>query len=332
MVITIIIISIITILRTNRRMNIKRILVTGSAGFIGYHLTKQLLSDPGNYIIGIDNLFTGSEMNLNDLRKHENFEFIRHDVIFPLFIEVDEIYHLASPASPIYYQKTPIKTVKTNLLGTLNMLGLAKRMGCRMLFTSTSEVYGDPDEHPQKETYRGNVNCIGSRACYDEGKRIAETLMMDYHREHNVRIKIVRIFNTYGPNMSYNDGRVISNFIVQALQNDDITIYGDGTHTRSFCYISDMIRGLVSMMNTSDSFIGPVNLGNENEISIENLASLIIDLTGSKSKIVYSALPEDDPVKRRPSIEKAVKALNWEPTIDIADGLHKTINYFKEVL
>lgn len=313
-------------------MQMKRILITGCAGFIGYHLAVKLLEDKSNYIIGVDNMFTGSDNNLKLLRKYSNFEFIRHDVILPLYIEVDEIYHLASPASPIYYQKTPIKTVKTNLLGTLNMLGLAKRMKCKILFSSTSEVYGDPSQHPQQESYTGNVNCLGPRACYDEGKRIAETLMMDYYRQHNVRIKIVRIFNTYGPNMSYNDGRVMSNFIVQALNNDPVTVYGEGDQTRSFCYISDMVDGIIRMMGTDDSITGPVNLGNESEIAIAQLAALVIKKTGSQSTVEYKALPMDDPVRRKPSLTMAEKLLDWHPTVDIYEGIDNTINYFKEIL
>lgn len=313
-------------------MQMKRILITGCAGFIGYHLAAELLRSSGNYIIGVDNMFTGSDNNLKLLRRNENFEFIRHDVIMPLYIEVDEIYHLASPASPIYYQKTPIKTVKTNLLGTLNMLGLAKRMGCRILFSSTSEIYGDPSQHPQQESYTGNVNCLGPRACYDEGKRIAETLMMDYYRQHNVKIKIVRIFNTYGPNMSYNDGRVMSNFIVQALKNEPVTVYGEGNQTRSFCYISDMVEGLVRMMNTDDGITGPVNLGNDSEIAISELAALIIRKTGSRSSIEYRGLPQDDPVRRKPSLELAGKLLNWRPSVDIYEGIDKTIKYFKDII
>ncbi|MCK4523297.1 SDR family oxidoreductase [candidate division WOR-3 bacterium] len=313
-------------------MSKKNILITGCAGFIGYHLTKYLAKNNDNHIIGIDNMFTGSIDNLKELKKLDNFEFIRHDVIFPIYIEVDEIYHLASPASPIYYQQTPIKTVKTNLLGTLNMLGLAKRMKCKILFTSTSEVYGNPNQHPQKEGYFGNVNPIGKRACYDEGKRIAETLMMDYKRQHNVKIKIVRIFNTYGPNMSYDDGRVVSNFIVQALRNDPISIYGDGNQTRSFCYIDDMVDGISAMMDTDLIITGPINLGNDQEISVIALAEKIRSIIGSNSEIIYKSLPEDDPVRRKPDLTLAANLLKWSPSIGIENGLKKTINYFKEII
>ena len=330
-VITIIIIIII-LLRIEHRMSKKNILITGCAGFIGYHLTKYLAKNNDNHIIGIDNMFTGSIDNLKELKKLDNFEFIRHDVIFPIYIEVDEIYHLASPASPIYYQQTPIKTVKTNLLGTLNMLGLAKRMKCKILFTSTSEVYGNPNQHPQKEGYFGNVNPIGKRACYDEGKRIAETLMMDYKRQHNVKIKIVRIFNTYGPNMSYDDGRVVSNFIVQALRNDPISIYGDGNQTRSFCYIDDMVDGISAMMDTDLIITGPINLGNDQEISVVALAEKIRSIIGSNSEIIYKSLPEDDPVRRKPDLTLAANLLKWSPSIGIENGLKKTINYFKEII
>jgi len=305
------------------------ILVTGGAGFIGSHLCEYLL-DKGNDVICMDNFFTGSKKNIKHLLAHENFELIRHDIIQPIYLEVDEIYNLACPASPVHYQFNPIKTIKTSTLGVINMLGLAKRCKAKILQASTSEIYGDPTEHPQKESYRGNVNCFGPRSCYDEGKRVAETLMFDYRNEHNVNIRIARIFNTYGPMMAKNDGRVVSNFIVQALQDEPITIYGDGRQTRSFCYVSDMVEGLYKLMNST--FKEPVNLGNPNEITVLEIASKIKELTNSTSKIVFKDLPVDDPTKRRPDISRAREILNWEPKVKLEDGLKKTIEYFKKEL
>ena len=309
----------------------KRILVTGGAGFIGSHLVEKLLNN-GHEVLCVDNFFTGSKDNIVHLLDNPYFELIRHDIIFPLFVEVDEIYNLACPASPIHYQYNPIKTIKTNVMGSINMLGLAKRVKAKILQASTSEVYGDPDVHPQPESYRGNVNPIGPRACYDEGKRAAETLFMDYHRQTGVRIKIIRIFNTYGPRMHPNDGRVVSNFIVQALQNEPITIYGNGTQTRSFQYIEDLIEGMIKMMNTEDSFLGPINIGNPQEYRIIDLAKKIIELTGSRSKLIFKPLPEDDPRQRKPDISLAKKKLGWEPKIPLEAGLKKTIEYFEKTL
>lgn len=305
--------------------------VTGCCGFIGSHLTKRLLEE-GYYVIGIDNLFTGRIENIINIKNDPHFEFIRHDVVFPLFLECDEIYHLASPASPIYYQKNPIKTVKTNLLGTMNMLGIAKRVHAKMLFSSTSEVYGDPMEHPQKEEYWGNVNPIGARACYDEGKRVAETIMTEYRKMHNVDSKIVRIFNTYGPNMAMNDGRVISNFIVQALKDEDITIYGTGEQTRSFCYADDMIKGLTAMMNQPYEVSGPVNLGSDEEVTVRDLAQMVIKMTKSESNIVFRELPENDPSRRKPDLSKAQKLLDFRTEMSLEDGLERTINYFRSII
>lgn len=309
----------------------KRILVTGGAGFIGSHLCEELIKR-GNDVICLDNFFTGSKDSIRHLLGNNHFELVRHDITKEYFIEVDEIYNLACPASPPHYQYNPIKTAKTSVLGIINMLGLAKRCKARILQASTSEVYGDPNVHPQKETYWGNVNPIGIRSCYDEGKRMAETLMFDYHRQNNVDIRVIRIFNTYGPNMNKNDGRVVSNFIVQALQNKDITIYGDGSQTRSFCYVSDLINGMIKMMENEIGFIGPVNLGNPVETSILDFAKFIIELTGSKSKIVFLPLPSDDPTQRKPDISLAKEKLNWEPSVDVKDGLLKTIEYFKKVV
>lgn len=306
-------------------------IVTGCAGFIGSHLTKALL-ERGNYVIGLDNLFTGRIENILEIKNDAKFEFIRHDVVFPLFLECDEIYHLASPASPVYYQQNPIKTVKTNLLGTMNMLGIAKRVNARMLFASTSEVYGDPKEHPQKEEYWGNVNPIGARACYDEGKRVAETLMTEYRKMHSVDTKIVRIFNTYGPNMAMNDGRVISNFIVQALKNEDITVYGEGSQTRSFCYVDDMVKGLISMMEQPIDVSGPINMGSDTELSVYALASRIIEMTGSRSKIIHGPLPENDPVRRKPALDKAEGLLGFRTAVELEEGLSRTINYFRSII
>lgn len=309
----------------------KRILITGGAGFIGSHLCKRLL-DEGNDVICLDNFFTGSKENIINLLDNNRFELVRHDITKEYFIEVDEIYNLACPASPPHYQYNAIKTIKTSVLGMINMLGLAKRCKAKILQASTSEVYGDPLIHPQIESYWGNVNPIGIRSCYDEGKRCAETLMMDYHRQNKTDIRIVRIFNTYGPNMDLNDGRVVSNFIVQALKGEDITIYGDGSQTRSFCYVDDLIDGMIEMMNNTNGFIGPVNLGNPSERTILDFAKLIIKLTNSSSKIIYKPLPSDDPSKRQPDITLAKKELNFEPKVDIEEGLIKTIEYFKNKL
>jgi len=307
----------------------KKILITGGAGFIGSHLCEKLLQE-NNEVICIDNFFTGSKENILHLMDNKRFEIIRHDIIKTILLEVDEIYNLACPASPVHYQHNAIKTVKTNVLGTINMLGLAKRLKVPILQASTSEVYGDPLEHPQTESYWGNVNPIGIRSCYDEGKRVAETLMMDYHRQNNVSVKIVRIFNTFGPRMAQNDGRVVSNFIIQALKNENITVYGDGSHTRSFCYVTDLVDGIVKMMNTEKSFTGPVNLGNPVELPIIEFAKKIIELTGSKSKIDYKPLPQDDPTKRCPDISLAQAKLGWKPVVDLETGLRETIKYFEE--
>ena len=305
----------------------KRILITGGAGFIGSHLCERLLNE-GNEVICLDNFFTGSKDNIRHLLDNNNFELVRHDVTKEYYAEVDQIYNMACPASPPHYQYNPIKTIKTSVLGVTNMLGLAKRCRATILQASTSEVYGNPLVHPQTEDYWGNVNPIGIRSCYDEGKRCAETLMMDYHRQNNVDTRIIRIFNTYGPNMDPNDGRVVSNFIVQALQNKDITMYGDGTQTRSFCYVSDLVDGIVKMMNNEQKFIGPVNLGNPSERTVYDLAELIIKLTNSNSKIKFAPLPQDDPLQRKPDISLAKKELCWEPKVDIEEGLLKTIEYF----
>lgn len=309
----------------------KKVLVTGGAGFIGSHLCDRLVKQQ-HHVLVVDNYFTGSKKNLAHLLKYPNFEIIRQDVCFPLYVEVDEIYNLACPASPVHYQHDPIQTLKTSILGAYNMLGLAKRTGAKILQTSTSEVYGDPVQHPQKESYWGNVNPVGLRSCYDEGKRAAETLFMDYYRKHQVRIKIVRIFNTYGPRMALNDGRVVSNFIVQALQNQDITIYGNGNQTRSFCFVDDLVDGLINYMSTDDAVTGPTNLGNGSEFTVLELAELIIKLTGSSSKIVNCPLPSDDPAQRQPDLEQAQKILNWNPTVDLNTGLRRTIDYFKSNL
>ncbi|MDX9892158.1 MAG: SDR family oxidoreductase [Bacteroidales bacterium] len=309
----------------------KKILVTGGAGFLGSHLCDKLIQE-GNEVICLDNYFTGSKKNIVHLLDHPYFELIRHDVTAPFFVEVDEIYNLACPASPIHYQYNPIKTIKTSVMGAIHMLGLAKRIKAKVLQASTSEVYGDPTIHPQVEEYWGNVNPIGIRSCYDEGKRCAETLFFDYHRQNNVKIKVVRIFNTYGPRMHPNDGRVVSNFIVQALKGKDITIFGNGNQTRSFCYCDDLITGLISMMDSPDSIIGPVNMGNPNEFTMNELAQLVIELTGTKSKIVYQPLPSDDPTQRQPNITKAQNLLNWEPKVQLKEGLLKTITYFENEL
>jgi len=309
----------------------KRILVTGGAGFIGSYLSERLLNE-GHEVICADNFFTGTKDNIKHLLENHSFEAVRHDICFPLYVEVDEIYNLACPASPIHYQFDPVQTTKVNVLGSINMLGLAKRLKIRIFQASTSEVYGNPTVHPQPETYWGHVNTIGPRACYDEGKRCAETLFFDYYRQHKMDIKVARIFNTYGPRMHPNDGRVVSNFIMQALHNKDITVYGDGSQTRSFCYVDDMVDGITRMMNTPKGFTGPVNLGNPSEVSILELAKLIIDITGSSSRIVFKPLPQDDPERRRPNITLAQKKLGWEPTVALEDGIRKAIEYFEGII
>jgi len=312
-------------------MYTKRILVTGGAGFIGSHLCKKLL-DLNHKVICLDNYFTGSEQNIEKLLVHPNFEVVRHDVIFPMNYAVDEIYNLACPASPVYYQYDPVKTMKTNVLGAMNVLELAQKVQAKVLQASTSEVYGDPTMHPQQESYWGNVNPNGIRSCYDEGKRCAETLFMDYGRQYDVKIKIIRIFNTYGPQMNPNDGRVVSNFIVQALKGEDITIYGDGQQTRSFCYVDDLVSGMIKMMNTEKEFTGPVNLGNPGEFTMLELAQKVIRMTDTQSTIVFKPLPQDDPRQRKPDITLAKQNLEWKPDVELDEGLEKTIAYFKEVL
>jgi UDP-glucuronate decarboxylase len=309
----------------------KTIVVTGGAGFLGSHLCERLLME-GTEVLCVDNLFTGSKKNIVHLLDHPYFEFIRHDITFPLFIEANEIYNLACPASPIHYQFDPVQTTKTSVHGAINMLGLAKRTKAKILQASTSEVYGDPTVHPQPETYWGNVNPIGYRSCYDEGKRCAETLFFDYHRQHSLKIKVARIFNTYGPRMHPNDGRVVSNFIMQALKGEELTVYGDGSQTRSFCYVDDLIDGLIRAMNTPDDFTGPINLGNPNEFTILELAESIIKLTGSGSKIVYRPLPPDDPTQRQPNITLAKEKLGWEPSTPLEKGLERTISYFESMV
>ena len=309
----------------------KAILVTGGAGFLGSHLCDRLIAD-GHEVLCVDNFFTGTKQNIEHLFGHPRFEFIRHDVTFPLYLEVDQIYNLACPAAPVHYQHDPVQTTKTSVHGAINMLGLAKRLGCRIFQASTSEVYGDPSVHPQTEAYWGNVNPIGPRSCYDEGKRCAETLFFDYRRQHNLEIKVARIFNTYGPRMHPNDGRVVSNFIVQALKGDNITIYGDGMQTRSFCYVDDLIEGFVRLMNSPAEISGPVNLGNPGEFTIKELAEQIIDMTGSKSKLSFEPLPQDDPMQRKPDISLAKKLLNWEPRMELRSGLQKAIEYFDLLL
>ncbi|SDG68302.1 UDP-glucuronate decarboxylase [Roseospirillum parvum] len=309
----------------------RRVLVTGGAGFLGSHLCERLL-DAGADVLCVDNFFTGGRDNIVHLLDHPHFELMRHDVTFPLFVEVDEIYNLACPASPVHYQHDPVQTTKTSVHGAINMLGLAKRLGARIFQASTSEVYGDPEIHPQPETYRGNVNPIGPRACYDEGKRCAETLFFDYHRQHGVNIRVARIFNTYGPRMHPGDGRVVSNFIVQALKGEPITIYGEGTQTRSFCYVDDLIDGFLKLMAAPDEIIGPMNLGNPDEFTIRQLAETVIELTGSGSRLVFKPLPADDPMQRQPDITFASSALKWQPTIALRDGLTKTIPYFEDLL
>jgi len=308
-----------------------RILVTGGAGFLGSHLSDRLLSE-GHEVIAVDNFFTGNKRNVWHLSDNKNFELIRHDVTFPLYLEVDAIYNLASPASPIHYQRDPVQTTKTSVLGAINMLGLAKRLGVKIFQASTSEVYGDPEVHPQPESYWGRVNPIGPRACYDEGKRAAETLFFDYHRQHGMPIRVARIFNTYGPRMAPDDGRVVSNFVLQALRGEPLTIYGDGSQTRSFCYVSDLVDGFVRLMDNEKSLVGPVNLGNPGEFTMKELADAVIDVTGSKSTIEHKPLPQDDPKQRQPDISLAKKELGWEPTIQLREGLEKTVEYFRGVL
>ena len=309
----------------------KKILVTGGAGFLGSHLCRRLINQ-GHDVLCVDNFFTGTKDNIIDLMDTHHFELLRHDVTFPLYVEVDEIYNLACPASPIHYQHDPVQTTKTSVHGAINMLGLAKRVGAKIFQASTSEVYGDPVVHPQQESYWGNVNPIGDRSCYDEGKRCAETLFFDYHKQHKLEIKVARIFNTYGPNMHPNDGRVVSNFIMQALQNLDITLYGDGSQTRSFCYVDDLLDGFVSLMGTDKNVIGPINLGNPNEFTIKQLAEKVIELTGSNSKLTFESLPQDDPKQRQPDITLARNTLGWQPKIELDEGLKKTISYFELVL
>jgi len=308
----------------------KRVLVTGGAGFLGSFLCERLLKENCE-VVCVDNFYTGSKRNIIHLLANPYFELIRHDITFPLYLEVDEIYNLACPASPVHYQNDPVQTTKVNVHGSINMLGLAKRLNAKILQASTSEVYGDPAVHPQTEDYRGNVNCIGIRSCYDEGKRCAETLFFDYHRQHNVNIRVVRIFNTYGPRMHPNDGRVVSNFILQALDNRDITVFGDGSQSRSFCFVDDLIDGLIRMMNAPDDFSGPVNIGNPNEFSILELAEKVIELTGATSQLIFKSLPEDDPMQRQPNIDLARTKLGWEPKIQLQEGLTRTISYFRDL-
>lgn len=311
-------------------MDKKRILVTGGAGFLGSHLCERLLNE-GHEVLCVDNFYTGRKANIAHLLGNPYFEILRHDITFPLYVEVDDIYHLACPASPVHYQFDPVQTTKTSVHGSINMLGLAKRLKSKILLASTSEVYGDPTVHPQPETYWGNVNPIGPRACYDEGKRCAETLFFDYHRQHKLRIKVARIFNTYGPRMHPNDGRVVSNFIVQALKGEDITVYGDGSQTRSFCYVDDMIDGLIKLMNSPDDVTGPINIGNPQELSILELAETVIRLAGSRSKIIYKPFLPDDPKQRCPDITLAQKVLSWQPSIALEEGLKRTIEYFRRL-
>jgi UDP-glucuronate decarboxylase len=309
----------------------KRVMVTGGAGFLGSHLCERLLRE-GHDVLCVDNYFTGRKDNIIHLLGHKHFEVMRHDVTFPLYVEVDEIFNLACPASPVHYQFDPVQTTKTSVIGAINMLGLAKRVGAKILQASTSEVYGDPTVHPQTEDYRGNVNPLGPRACYDEGKRCAETLFFDYHRQHKVNIKVVRIFNTYGPRMHPNDGRVVSNFIVQALRGEDITLYGDGSQTRAFCYVDDLIEGFIRLMATGTEFTGPINIGNPHEIQVRELAERAIALTGSQSRIVHRPLPQDDPLQRCPDITMARSVLGWEPAVDLDTGLSRTVAYFQQML
>ena len=314
-----------------RQFSHKRVLITGGAGFLGTHLSERLLKD-GCEVLSVDNFFSGTKDNILHLMDNPRFEVIRHDVTFPLYLEVDEIYNLACPASPIHYQHDPVATTKTSVIGAINLLGLAKRLKAKILQASTSEVYGDPQVHPQTEDYWGHVNPTGLRSCYDEGKRCAETLFFDYHRQHQLRIKVARLFNTYGPYMHQNDGRVVSNFIVQALRNESLTLYGNGEQTRSFCYVDDLIEGFVRLMASPDDFLGPVNLGNSGEFTVRHLAEKIIELTGSKSKIINKPLPADDPRQRQPDISLAKKTLDWQPTVPLEEGLVKTIAYFKRIL
>jgi len=309
----------------------KRVLVTGGAGFIGSHICESLLNQDCE-VLCVDNFFTGSKDNIKHLLSNPYFEILRHDICFPLYLEVDEIYNLACPASPIHYQFDPVQTTKVNVIGSINMLGLAKRLKIKILQASTSEVYGNPLEHPQTESYWGNVNTTGPRACYDEGKRCAETLFFDYYRQHKLNIKVVRIFNTYGPRMHPNDGRVVSNFIIQALKNEDITVYGDGMQTRSFCFVDDLVNGIIKMMNSENGFTGPVNLGNPVETTVFDLAKTIIDMTGSKSEIIFKELPMDDPEKRKPDITLAAEKLSWKPNINLKEGLNRTIDYFQRLI
>src|SRR5215813_3082301 len=309
---------------------LRRVLVTGGAGFIGSHLCERLL-EMGYDVLCVDNFFTGTRHNIEHLRDHPRFDFLRHDITFPLYVEVDEIYNLACPASPIHYQWDPVQTTKTSVLGAINMLGLAKRLRSKILQASTSEIYGDPEVHPQQESYWGHVNPIGPRSCYDEGKRCAETLFFDYHRQHRLRIKVLRIFNTYGPRMQPNDGRVVSNFIIQALNNQPITIYGDGLQTRSFCFVDDLVSGMIGLMNTPDTVTGPINCGNPNEFTIRDLAEKVIAMIGSRSRIVHRPLPRDDPRQRRPDISQAQELLDWRPTIMLTEGLQRTIAYFDKL-
>lgn len=309
-------------------MGYRRVLVTGGAGFIGSHLCERLLDD-GAEVLCVDNFYSSTRRNIHHLLTNPRFELLRHDITFPLYVEVDEIYHLACPASPIFYQRDPVQTTKTSVIGSINMLGLAKRVGAPILLTSTSEVYGDPQVHPQTEEYWGNVNPIGIRSCYDEGKRCAETLFFDYRRQHDMDIKVVRIFNTYGPRMLADDGRVVSNFIVQALAGQDLTVYGDGTQTRSFCYVDDLVEGLIRMMDTGHEVTGPINLGNPNEMSVGQLAELVTDMVGEGRKVIYQPLPEDDPKQRQPDITKAKEVLGWQPTVDLQTGLKATIEWFR---
>jgi UDP-glucuronate decarboxylase len=306
----------------------KRVMITGGAGFLGSHLADRLL-EAGHEVLCVDNLFTGTKDNIAHLHSNPSFEFMRHDITFPLFVEVDEIYNLACPASPIHYQHDPVQTTKTSVHGAINMLGLAKRLGCKILQASTSEVYGDPSVHPQSEEYWGHVNPIGPRSCYDEGKRCAETLFFDYHRQHKLPIKVARIFNTYGPRMHPADGRVVSNFIMQALKNEPITLYGDGSQTRSFCYVDDLVAGLISLMDTGPEITGPINIGNPNEFTVRELAEQVIRLTDATSEIVEAPLPQDDPKQRQPDISKAKRHLGWEPSVQLEQGLVKTIDYFR---
>lgn len=315
---------------TRRYFSQRRVLVTGGAGFLGSHLVDRLLAQ-GDEVLCVDNLFTGAKANIAHLIDHPRFEFVRHDICFPLFVEVDAIYNLACPASPVHYQHDPVQTTKVSVSGSINMLGLAKRLRCRILQASTSEVYGDPVQHPQTETYWGNVNPVGLRSCYDEGKRCAETLFFDYHRQHGLEIKVSRIFNTYGPRMHPADGRVVSNFIMQALRGEDLTIYGDGSQTRSFCYVDDMIAGLMKLMESRPDFLGPVNIGNPVEFTIRELAELVIEMTGSQSKLIQQPLPSDDPTQRRPDIGLAQRELDWMPQVALREGLEETISYFRRL-